>query len=104
MTDAALSILLQHDLESRLAKRKAFLKKCSNDGAMQLVVLEQIAGEVGEGPAWVPDQLCKSSLLEEAQREMIRKEISKLAAEIRVIAGVSRGSPPIRLSLRLLMP
>ena len=101
--DAALSILLQHDLESRLAKRKAFLKKCSNDGAMQLV-LEQIAREVGEGPAWVRDQLCKSSLLEEAQRERIRKEISKLAAEIRVIAGVSRGSPPIRLSLRLLMP
>ena len=103
MTDAALSILLQHDLESRLAKRKAFLKKCSNDGAMQLV-LEQKAREVGEGPAWVRDQLCKISLLEEAQREMIRKEISKLAAEIRVIAGVSRGSPPIRLSLRLLMP
>ena len=104
MTDAALSILLQHDLESRLAKRKAFLKKCSNDGAMR-PVLEQIAREVGEGPAWVRDQLCKSSLPEEeAQREMIRKEISKLAAEIRVIAGVSRGSPPIRLSLRLLMP
>ena len=101
--DAALSILLQHDLESRLPERKAFLKECSIDGAMQLV-LEQIAREVGEGSAWVRDQLPKSEKLEEAQREMIRKEISRLAAEIRVIAGVSRGSPPIRLSLRLLMP
>ena len=78
--DAALSILLQHDLESRLPERKAFLKECSIDGAMQRV-LEQIAREVGEGSAWVRDQLPKSEKLEEAQREMIRKEISKLAAE-----------------------
>ena len=56
---------------------------------------------MGEGSAWARDQLPKSEKLEEAQREMIRKEISKLAAEIRVIAGVSRGSLPVRLSLRL---
>ena len=90
MTDAALSILLQHDLESRLPERKAFLKECSIDGAMQLV-LEQIAREWGEGPAWVRYQLCKRSLLEEAQREMTRKQISKLEAEISLLRMLCRG-------------
>ena len=73
MTDALLFYRLH--LESRLAQRMAFLKEIRH-------LIARESSSSWNNPAWVRDQLIQQISMLEVQRDMIRKQISKLEAEI----------------------